>query len=66
MRMLDLHLPQSPTTPGLVSMSLSSRTALRSVACLGTRPAAYTFQVTGTANGTSEVESQAVTLNVTI
>ena len=34
---------------------------------LGTRPATYTFQVTGTAAaGTPEVESQAVTLNVTI
>jgi hypothetical protein len=34
---------------------------------LGTKPASYTFQVTGTAAaGSSEVESQAVTLNVTI
>jgi hypothetical protein len=33
---------------------------------LGTRPAAYTFQVLGTAAGTGEVESQTVTLTVTI
>jgi hypothetical protein len=33
---------------------------------LGTKPATYTFQVTGTAADASEVESQAVTFNVTI
>jgi hypothetical protein len=33
---------------------------------LGTRPATYTIHVTGTASGTSEVESQAVAMNVTI
>jgi hypothetical protein len=33
---------------------------------LGTRPATYTFQVLGTAAGTGEVESQAVTLTITI
>lgn len=33
---------------------------------LGTRPATYTFQVTGAATGTSEVEAQTVTITVTI
>jgi len=33
---------------------------------LGTKPGSYTFQVLGTAAGTGEVESQAVTLTVTI
>jgi hypothetical protein len=33
---------------------------------LGTRPATYTFQVTGAAAGTSEVEAQTVTITVTI
>ena len=33
---------------------------------LGTRPATYTFQVTGTAADGSAAESQAVTLNITI
>jgi len=33
---------------------------------LGTRPATYTFQVTGAATGTSEVEAQIVTITVTI
>jgi hypothetical protein len=33
---------------------------------LGTGPATYTFQVTGTASGTSEVEAQTVTITVTI
>jgi hypothetical protein len=33
---------------------------------LGTKPGTYTFQVMGTAAGTGEVESQAVTLTVTI
>jgi hypothetical protein len=33
---------------------------------LGTRPGTYTFQVTGTSTGTSEVQSQPVTLTVTI
>jgi hypothetical protein len=33
---------------------------------LGTRPATYTFQVTGAATGTSEVESQPVTITVKI
>jgi Bacterial Ig-like domain (group 3)/FG-GAP-like repeat len=33
---------------------------------LGTRPATYTFQITGAATGTSEVEAQPVTITVTI
>ena len=33
---------------------------------LGTRPATYTFQVIGTSAGTGEVQSQTVTLNITI
>jgi hypothetical protein len=33
---------------------------------LGTRPATYTFQVIGTSAVTSEVQSQTVTLNITI
>lgn len=33
---------------------------------LGTRPATYTFHVTASAAGTSEVETQAITLSVTI
>jgi hypothetical protein len=33
---------------------------------LGTRPATYTFQVTASSTGTSEVESQPVTITVTI
>jgi hypothetical protein len=33
---------------------------------LGTRPATYTFQVTGSSTGTSEVHSQPVTITVTI
>jgi Bacterial Ig-like domain (group 3)/FG-GAP-like repeat len=33
---------------------------------LGTRPATYTFQVTGTSTGTSEVQTQSVTMTVTI
>jgi hypothetical protein len=33
---------------------------------LGTKPATYTFQVIGTSAGTSEVQSQTVTLSVTI
>jgi len=30
----------------------------------GTRPGTYTFQLTGTATGSGEVESQMITLNV--
>jgi len=33
---------------------------------LGTKPGTYTFQVTGTAATTGEVESQTVTLTVAI
>jgi hypothetical protein len=33
---------------------------------LGTRPGTYTFQVTGTSAVTGEVQTQTVTLNVTI
>ena len=33
---------------------------------LGTKPATYTFQVTGTSTGTSAVQSETVTLNITI
>jgi hypothetical protein len=33
---------------------------------LGTRPATYTIQVTGTAAGSSEVQSQTITVNVSI
>jgi len=33
---------------------------------LGTKPATYTFQVIGTSSGTGEVQSQTVTLNITI
>jgi hypothetical protein len=33
---------------------------------LGTKPATYTFQVIGTSAGTGEVQSQTVTLNITI
>jgi hypothetical protein len=33
---------------------------------LGTRPGTYTFQITAAASGTSEVESQSVTVTVTI
>ena len=33
---------------------------------LGTRPATYTFQVTGTAAGSGEAQSQTVTLNVVV
>jgi hypothetical protein len=33
---------------------------------LGTRPATYTFQVTGTATGSSTTQAQAVTMTVTI
>jgi hypothetical protein len=50
----------------LVAAAASQVTGCGNCTDLGTRPATYTFQVTGTATGTSEVESQAVTLNVTI
>ena len=33
---------------------------------LGTKPATYTFQVIGTSAVTGEVQSQTVTLNITI
>jgi hypothetical protein len=33
---------------------------------LGTLPASYTFTVSGSSTGTPEVESQTVTINVTI
>jgi len=33
---------------------------------LGTRPATYSFQVTGTSTVTNEVQSQSVTITVTI
>jgi hypothetical protein len=56
---------------GLVAMAAVAA-AMQSSGCgnctdLGTRPATYTIQVMGTASGgTPEVESQSVTLNVTI
>jgi hypothetical protein len=33
---------------------------------LGTKPGTYTFQVIGTSTGTGQVQSQAVTLSITI
>jgi hypothetical protein len=45
--------------------------AMQTVGCgnctdLGTKPGTYTFQVIGTSTGTGQVQSQAVSLNVTI
>lgn len=50
----------------IVAIAAMHMTACGNCTDLGTRPATYTFQVTGTAAGTSEVEAQTVTITVTI
>lgn len=55
---------------GLIALAavaaLTQMTGCSTCTDLGTRPATYTFQVTGTAAGTGEVQAQPVTITVTI
>ena len=50
----------------LAAAGLMQMTGCSTCTDLGTRPATYTVQVTGTSTGTSEVQSQPVTISVTI
>jgi hypothetical protein len=50
----------------LVVAGVSQMSGCGNCTDLGTRPATYTFQVTGTATETSEMQSQPVTITVTI
>ena len=50
----------------IVVAGIAQMTGCGNCTDLGTRPATYTFQVIGTSAGTGEVQSQTVTLNITI
>jgi hypothetical protein len=50
----------------MVAVGATQVTGCGNCTDLGTRPATYTFQVTGTASGSSEVQAQPVTITVTI
>jgi hypothetical protein len=50
----------------IVVAGITQMTGCGNCTDLGTRPATYTFQVIGTSTGTGVVQSQTVTLNITI
>jgi len=69
--LLALLLPGRRRWLRMLVAIVAVATAMQVTGCgnctdLGNRPGTYTFQVTGSSTGTSEVESQTVTLNVTI
>jgi hypothetical protein len=69
--LLALLLPGRRRWLRMLVAIVAVATAMQVTGCgnctdLGNRPGTYTFQVTGTSTGTSEVESQTVTLNVTL